>query len=339
MPEGIDTWQPWTTAAAAIAAIALASRHRSRPFGAIVALAALAGIGIGAEIVGEPGHISFGHHAVIALLISDVARHCRLPTVGGVVAVSMLTAALSEGLADDRGPADIAFVAMMWAFAASAALALRWRQAASNARDERVKTEERERLARELHDTVAHHVSAIALTAEGARGLVSSDPDMVDRSLGAINEAAVGALDEMREMVEILRDGAGASPPMRLDALADSLSSNDHPRVVVSVAPQEREPPSAVAAAVHRIAREAVTNSRRHAKDVTAVAVDVTRDSSDLVLTVIDDGRGTAMRSRDGFGVDGMVERAELLGGSCQAGPADAGGWKVEARIPVERPT
>ena len=337
VPEGLRPWQPWTVVAVLVAVIALVVRQRSRPYGAALALAALVGVAVGAEVVGEPGHLSFGHFAIVALLVADVARHERLPVVASVGAASLVTAVVTEGLADDRGPGDVVFVAMMWAFAASTALAVRWRSAATVTRDERVRAAERERIARELHDVVAHHVSAIAVTAEGARTLVDTDRAAVDRSLDAISTAAVTALGEMHDMVSILRDGKGSAAPMRLDALVDALATDGPPSVSVTIGDPRVEPPSAVAAAVYRIAQEAVTNSLRHARDVAEVKVDVRFGEADLIVTIVDDGHGTSSRSGVGFGLDGMTERAEILGGTCTAGPQPSGGWRVDARIPMER--
>lgn len=338
VPEGLRMWQPWTTAAAVVALIALFTRRRSRPIGAIVALVALTIVATGAQLVDEAGQVSFGHFAIIAFLIADVARHEPTPVVAGIGMASLVAATVTEGLADDRGLGDVVFVAMMWAFAASTAIAIRWRSAATITRDEHVRAEERERIARELHDVVAHHVAAIALTAEGARTVVDTDTARVDRSLAAINAAASTALDEMHTMVSILRDSRGSSAPMRLDALADSLDADEPLRVCVEVEPECGEPSAAVTSAIHRIAQEAVTNCRRHARDATEVAVNVRCHDRDLVVTVVDDGHGSHSRSTLGFGLSGMTERAEILGGTCTAGPQPSGGWKVEARVPLDRP-
>ena len=337
VPEGLRPWQPWAVLAIGVAAIALATRRRSRPTGAVLALLALVIVAVGAELLDQPGHVSFGHSVVVALLIADVVRFERLPIAAGVGAAALMTAVVTEGLADGRGPGDVVFVAMMWAFAASTALAVRWRTAAVVSRDERVRARERERIARELHDVVAHHVSAIAITAEGARTLVGTNIAAVDRSLHAINTAAVTALDEMHDMVSILRDGEGSAPPRRLDALEEALATDGPVRVHITIGAVSDEPPSAVTAAVYRIAQEAVTNARRHARNPSCVTVDVRSDGDDLVLTVVDDGEGAPLRSGGGFGLDGMIERAEILGGRCVAGPHRSGGWGVEARIPTER--
>ena len=86
---------------------------------------------------------------------------------------------------------------------------------------------------------------------------------------------------------------------------------------------------------LQRIAQEAVANSRRHARAATSVQVRVTREEDDVRLVVTDDGRGST-GSGDGFGIVGMTERAELLGGRLTAGPAGAGGWRVTATLPLE---
>lgn len=198
---------------------------------------------------------------------------------------------------------------------------------------------ERERVARDLHDVVAHHVSAIALTAEGARGLVGTDYNTVRKSLGSIHTTSATALDEMRRMVALLRtDADQIDSPLRLADLASSIVQDDSLTVVVNIAEDTLEPPAELVAAVSRIVQEAVTNARRHALNVTTVTIDVSRDAGELLVTVIDDGRPSMSRSGSGYGIAGMRERVDLLGGRFHAGPRDVGGWIVEAGLPMGQP-
>lgn len=336
VPEGVDAWQPWALLLALLTAAALASRNRSRPFGAVASLAMTIAFAVAAEIVGEPGQIPFGVFVVIALLIADVAFHEPARVVAGVVALAAVAAVLGEGLAAWRGASDVAFVAMLWAWAGAVAVAVRWRRQATDARDDRVRMLERERIARDLHDVVAHHVSAIALTAEGARGLVGIDDTTVRASLGSIHTTSATALDEMRRMVAILRSDDEAQPSMRLADVAASVITHGPPEVMVTIADEVNEPPAHIVAGVSRIVQEAVTNSRRHARDASAINVDMHRCEGDLVVSVVDDGRGPTGRSSGGYGLVGIRERVEVLGGSCRVGPGKSGGWFVEARLPLD---
>lgn len=339
LPEGVSSWQPWTTLSAIAAVTALVARERTRPLGAVVALATLSAVAIGAQLAESAGHVPFGQVVIVALLLADVAHSGDRPTVVAVAALAVATATTVEGLADGRHAGDIAFVVTVWALAMAVALAVRWRKQAEVANAERVRTAERERIARELHDVVAHHVSAIAMSAEGVRATLDDGQADVDRSLAGIHDAASTALDEMRQIVHILRDEEPLAVTTDLAELADHLGTEGRLPVAVSVADEVGRPPHAVMNAIFRIAREAVTNSRRHAVDASRILIDVRaderRDTSDVVVTITDDGSGaTSPADANGFGLRGMAERAELIGGRCVSGPTPTGGWRVEARLP-----
>ncbi len=195
-----------------------------------------------------------------------------------------------------------------------------------------VRTRERERLARDLHDTVAHHLTAIAITAQAGLAVADTRPGAATDALRRIDEEATRTLAETRTVLRMLRtqDEAPARP---LDDLAGLASSDGPgPRVEVDVVEGLQLSPT-MAAALHRIAQEAVANARRHAIDATLVRVVVNSKGSDIVLTVVNDGR-TSTSSGQGFGILGMTERAELLGGRLEAGPANGGGWQVTAVLP-----
>ncbi len=336
VPEGVTTWQPWMFLLAALSATALATRVRSRPAGAVMSLVAMLAIAIGAEAAGKPGQFPFGVFLVVGFLIADVALHERARVALAVALLATIVGVAAEGLADDRGTTDVAFVAMLWALAGAVALAVRWRRQASDARDERVRMLERERIARDLHDVVAHHVSAIALTAEGARGLVGRDDALVGDSLASIHATSATALDEMRRMVAMLRSDGGHEAPLRLSDIASSVVDDRSLNVEFSIADNITEPATPVVAGASRIVQEAVTNSRRHAREATKVTVDVRLCDGDLLLTISDDGRNPTGRAGGGYGLAGMRERASALGGSCRAEPGESGGWVVEARLPLE---
>lgn len=225
------------------------------------------------------------------------------------------------------------------ALTSSLGFAFRWR-AASRARElDEVRLRERVQLARDLHDTVAHHVSAIAIQAQAGTAVAGTDPDAAARVLVAIEQEAGRTLDEMRSMVGLLRgDGAvELAPTPDLTAL-DTLTDASTPTVHVQVVGDPRAVAPAAAAAVFRIAQEAVTNARRHAigatrVDVTVEIGGVDADAGTVRLTVRDDGEPAASVA-PGFGITGMTERATLLGGTCTAAPGERGGWVVTARIP-----
>lgn len=207
-----------------------------------------------------------------------------------------------------------------------------------------LRSREREELARELHDTVAHHVSAIAVRAQAGQVVAATRPEAAAEALSVIEEEATRALEEMRSMVGTLRQGdrADLRPQQGVRDLGrlEHASGQPGPSVVVTVAGQLDELRPSVDAACFRLAQEAVTNALRHARQATEVQVQVEGDDEQVRLTVVDDGQGGGSGgSTPGFGLVGMAERAKLLGGSFDAGPRPGGGWRVAATLPRRPPT
>lgn len=239
------------------------------------------------------------------------------------------------GVGDAIGGAGVLMTSM------ALGLAVRSQHGARHRRLEQVKAEERVELARELHDTVAHHVSAIAIQAQAGRALAATTPVSSVEALEVIEAEASRALAEMRAMVRVLRNQAPADYAPQagvadLERLAGA--SPGGPRVEVKLSGDLIALPAAVDAAVYRIVQEAVTNARRHARNATLVDVRVDGEQSSIRLSVRDDGDhapGWPVVG-PGFGITGMVERATLLGGECSAGPCPEHGWVVEATLPRE---
>ncbi|MEO3887042.1 sensor histidine kinase [Nonomuraea sp. B5E05] len=213
---------------------------------------------------------------------------------------------------------------------------------------------ERARIARELHDVVAHHISMVAVQAETARLAVPGMPDAGAERLLAIGDTARAALTEMRRLLGVLREDAEAEPAWRpqpglrlheLNELLDASreASGTVTRLVLRGAPVELDP--GVELAAYRIVQEALTNVRRHAP---GAAVDVELDYGDEVvrLRVRDNGPGPPSNEpgnepddepgdeQGGHGLSGMRERAAAVGADLHAGPAPGGGFLVEARLP-----
>lgn len=215
----------------------------------------------------------------------------------------------------------------------------RTQHGARERRLEQAKTQERVLLARDLHDTVAHHVSAIAIQAQAGRALAATSPEAPVQALAVIEAEASRTLAEMRAMVRVLRnqepaDYAPQPGVADLERLAGGTPAG--PRVEVTLSGDLGGLPAAVDAALFRIAREAVTNALRHGRNATLVDVRADGTEATVHLTVRDDGDPATDRSTtgSGFGLTGMVERAALLGGSCLAGPCPDRGWKVDATLP-----
>ncbi|MGA1566674.1 MAG: sensor histidine kinase [Ilumatobacteraceae bacterium] len=211
-------------------------------------------------------------------------------------------------------------------------------------RDQRlrdVQRDERQRIARELHDSVAHHVSGIAIQAKAARAISAVDPAGADAAIAQVERLASVALDEMRQMVGGLRDDNGpVLTPLQGIADIDQLarSGPSLPVIEVTTVGGYDDVSVPVQAALYRIAQEAVTNSRRHAGDAKLVTVSLAVSDGAIHLRVADDGATAhAGRRTGGHGLTGMAERVALLGGEFHAGPAPSGGWSVTATIPRHR--
>lgn len=196
------------------------------------------------------------------------------------------------------------------------------------------RSREREQLARELHDTVAHHVSAIVVRAQAGRVVAATDPSAARETLAVIEREGARTLAEMRTLVGALRGtDEAALAPVRDVADVPSLASTDS-RVVVEQSGRLEDLGPAVGGAVYRIAQESVTNAVRHARAATRIVVRVTGDDDAVRCTVADDGETVGPVRGTGYGIVGMAERAALLGGSLTAGPAEPRGWVVAAVLP-----
>ncbi|SEG94331.1 Signal transduction histidine kinase [Nonomuraea solani] len=204
---------------------------------------------------------------------------------------------------------------------------------------DQVKLLEREQLARDLHDTVAHHVSAMAIRAQAGIATAVTRPDAAVEALRVIEAEASRTLTEMRAMVRLLRRDEPpelAPSPHVADLEQLAVQGREGPSVDVELAGDLAALPPTVGAALYRIAQESVTNARRHARHATRIEVRVAADDTTVRLRVSDDGDSTASRPAaiPGYGLIGMIERAGLLGGTCEAGPNPGRGWTVTAVLP-----
>ncbi len=217
------------------------------------------------------------------------------------------------------------------------------REVAAHAADsERRLGDERLRIAREVHDVVAHAMVAINVQAGVAAHLLDDDPEQAREALLHIKRTSGEALTDLRATLGVLRDPEQTAPvgPAAglddLDAVAGQLRAAGVD-VTVDVATASGVP-TPVQSAGYRIVQEALTNALRHA-NARAVSVVVRTDAEGLTIAVADDGTGAPGTSGGaGAGVRGMRERAEALGGRLTAGPRVEGGWQVEATLPVARP-
>ena len=202
-------------------------------------------------------------------------------------------------------------------------------------------TEERLRIARELHDVVAHSMSVVAVHAGTGRMVASADPAAAEQALATIEATTRSALGEMRRLLGVLRSSDGEPAALEpapgladLDRLvADVERSGLH--VQLRIDGDRTEVPPGVDLSAYRVVQEALTNVIKHAGPA-AVTVEVSYDGAGVTVDVADDGRGAAAPALPGgHGLVGMRERVAVHGGELDAGPRESGGFRVVARFPL----
>jgi signal transduction histidine kinase len=323
------------------------------------------GVGLAAWAVTlGSGYSDVGGVAIIALysvgLYAGDGRWGHVGVAAAIVVVSLdiLTAPAPWGEAVLGG------VVMFVAWYVGRRLRLRRERAAQLLREQaaearRIVVEERTRIARELHDVVAHRVSLMTVQAGAAKAVAAEDPEGALRAMGAVEEAGRQALDELRHLLGVLR------PETDLDGLGPQPGLADLPRLVdqirgagldVSLATDgvSAELPARVDLFAYRIVQEALTNVLKHAGPGAHTEVRLGTDRSGIVIEVLDDGQGSEPPSaatgpfrpaespvgdrqlrRSGHGIVGMRERALLLGGTLDARPRPGGGFQVVAHLPT----
>ncbi|MFJ6570736.1 sensor histidine kinase [Streptomyces sp. NPDC091292] len=216
--------------------------------------------------------------------------------------------------------------------------------------EQRAATEERLRIARELHDVIGHHLSLIHVQSAAALRRVRKDPDTAattaDSALAAVKESSREALRELRATLGVLRqvdEEAPTAPAPGLDRLGELLDAARLTGLDVRAPAGPDAPgplPTEVDLAAFRIVQESLTNVARHARAATAVTVRIERGARDVMIEVTDDGHGHTPGTGPhgtGTGISGMRERARALGGELTTGPGpDGGGFTVRARLPYD---
>ena len=232
---------------------------------------------------------------------------------------------------------------------------MRWRRAFYQGLEERATQLERERdanaqvaaaaerarIARELHDVVAHNVSVMVVQADGAGFALDNEPERARQALADISRTGRQALAEMRRLLGVLRSSGARStisPLPGMSQLGDLLAQTRRAGLEVSmtVSGPARSFPAGIDLAAYRVVQEALTNVRKHAGPAARAAVAVRYGHAELSLEISDDGRGAAAHSDGGgHGLTGMRERVGMYGGTLETGPRPGGGFRVLARIPV----
>ncbi|MFI1285400.1 sensor histidine kinase [Streptomyces sp. NPDC020858] len=293
-------------------------------------------------------------YTVAALTDRPTTWRIGLLTMAGLTGVAMLAGPLPWYAQENLG--IFAWTGM----AAAAGDAVRSRRAfvdaireraerAERTRDEEARrrvAEERLRIARDLHDVVAHHIALVNVQAGVAAHVMDKRPDQAKEALAHVRDASRSALNELRATVGLLRQSgdpeAPTEPAPGLSVLVELVDTFRHAGLPVEVIVQlDREAgplPAAVDLAAYRVIQEALTNVRKHAGPGAKAEVSVVRVGPSVEVTVLDDGGGAEPPDAEpggGHGLLGMRERTGALGGSCFAGPRYGGGYRVHAILPV----
>lgn len=292
-------------------------------------------------VMGSGAWPGFAELAGLGFLAGWCVRVGRRPSVVvALVSLGAAFAALVGWRQNGRFGNELAAVyTAAWLAVAVAGVYLRLLDRRQEDLAHQARQEERIAIARELHDMVAHHVTGIVIQAQAARLVAADRPDAAALALERIERAGGEALGAMRLMVGTLRDETAPAELAPSASIADLRAIGDPPSrgevpVHVDIDARADALPSEVVASLHRIAREAVTNARRHAIGATTIDINVVCRNGHVHLLVSNDG-ATVNRSSGGFGLTGMAERAAALGGQLSAGPLAAGGWRVDAELPV----
>jgi signal transduction histidine kinase len=337
----------------AAVALPLLARRRAP----LLVLALVIGLSYAGYVRGASVGGSLQAWIVLNVALYSVAAHCeRSRAIAGAVIVAAFVLLFEIPELVEGGRVDD--LAGEWLFLGGVWLLGRWvrqrrhrtddleRHAAALAADREALArdavaEERARIAREMHDSVAHGVSLMVLQAGAAEQVLTASPERARESLITIQDTGREAIVELRRMLGLLRDpvaDASLAPQpgvARLDALLEQVRAAGLP-VELTVEGRPRRLPPGIDRSAYRIVQEGLTNTLKHAGPAHA-SVRLRYGDRALELEVLDDGRGPAGASRGGFGLLGMRERAALYGGMLAADAQPDGGYALRASLPLER--
>jgi signal transduction histidine kinase len=334
------------------AAAAMLALRRTAPIIGLAAVTVLLWIYTAREYAGGPVYLTF---FVMAFAVAvSTERRRSLVVVGVALAVLLSSHFLLFGFGDSVWPLlSVGWTAAAWfwgdglrtrrAYLAGLEDRARYLEETREEEARRRVADERLRIARDLHDVIAHSIASINVQAGSAIHVMDRRPEQARESLLAIKAASSAALAELRSTIGLMRGDDHDAPLTpcpsltRLDPLLETAALAGLP-VEVGIRGEPRPLPTSVDVAGYRIVQESLTNVVRHAH---AHAATVTLDyASEFVeLEVVDDGRNGAAGGAAGHGIAGMRERAEAVGGQVEAGPRFAGGFRVWARLPTTAET
>ncbi|MFE0459049.1 sensor histidine kinase [Kitasatospora sp. NPDC058965] len=228
-----------------------------------------------------------------------------------------------------------------WLAGLGTGLVLRFLEHRRQATVEAVRRDERLALARELHDVVAHHVSGIVMHTHAAQIMLRKQPAQLGTALTDIERSGTDAMDAMRRVVALLRDAEdGAAVTAGPEQLIDLVRRFEEHGPAVDLRLPIGAPtwPPVVTTTVYRVVQESLTNIARHARGARAAIVTISQDGTDITVEIGNDAPPhppIRASPRGGYGLVGMRERIEALGGTLNAGPQPGSGWSVRATLPL----
>ncbi|HLU76179.1 MAG TPA: histidine kinase [Nonomuraea sp.] len=337
-------WLVFLLGNAGIAAVILRRSHRVQTYAIMLCLSFA--VSMIMWLTGTSGMPGAAETGALLVLMLGVLRHVEPVRDAAMLAVSGLIVLMAEaiGRASASGALVYSFMLLVaWSTIAGVGGYLRFQQERRKEAVRSVRRAERLELARELHDLVAHHITGIVVQAQAARTVAQTKPEAVLPALDAIATAGGDALTSMRRMVTVLRaDEAARTPGSTLAdlRLLTERFSSEGPKVAFEIGSgiDDQTLPPEVLTTLHRVLQEALTNIRKHAQRSAWVEADLRRYDSTVVLRVLNHGADAnprLARTGGGFGLVGMAERVEALGGRLTAGPTPEGAWQVIAEFPL----
>jgi signal transduction histidine kinase len=330
----------WTVALTTALAVPIAVR-RIWPVPALGVVLVLSVVAVAAHALGDPLLAASYVLYVVGLTRAPSGPPAtnRLISTAGATALVVLLLAVTSGSSQDSRDAALVLSGLAGMYGAwMLGRVVRDRRAAAvqaaRALAEQAVSDERLRIARELHDIVAHSMGLIAVKAGVANHVLHVRPEEVSDALSVIETTSRDALVELRHMLSLLRT-TDEPPSAGLSALPDLAARVESTGVQVELIVEVTEPlPDAVELAVHRIVQECLTNVTRHAR-ASRCRVHVSGDAYAVQLEVTDDGVGGI--ATEGHGLIGIRERVSMYDGTLRAGPRSGGGFEVVVRLPYQR--
>jgi signal transduction histidine kinase len=311
--------------------------RRKWPMGVFAVLAVIAGAQWIADVK------VLGDAALLVALYTVAAREPRRIAVlaAGVVELGAVLATVRWG-ADDVFKTFVGLTGLTIA-AGGLGTSVRIRRAYQASLEERAARGERARIAREMHDIVAHNLSVMIALADGAAFAAGRSPERSVTAMQNVSATGRQALTEMRRLLGVLRDDEGEStrlpqPGIReINGLVGQVRAAGLP-VTLAVEGDGRALPAGTQLTVFRVVQEALTNSLKHAGPKACAEVSLRYDPAGVDVEISDNGTGMrpAAQGGHGLGLNGMRERAAVYAGIVEAGPLPAGGWRVHTRLAVE---